>query len=100
MESLHSSNTFITFNSDFISDLNNNSVAPVPDNEAMGVETYAEDTSSPEITDFTLNLENGALVVSFDEGFIPESVNSSQIFIQNGPNAESSQSSFIVLKLQ
>ena len=80
MELLHSSNTFITFNSDFISDLNNNnSVAPVPDNEAM---------------------ENCALVVSFDEGFIPESVNSSQIFIQNGPNAESSQSSFIVLKLQ
>ena len=60
----NSSNTFITFNSDFISDFNNNnSVAPVPDNEAMGVETYAEDTRSPEITDFTLNLENGPLVV-------------------------------------
>ena len=66
----NSSNTFITFNSDFISDFNNNSVTHVPDDEAMAVETYAEDADSPEITDFTLNLES-ALVVSFDQGFIP-----------------------------
>ena len=59
----------------------------------MAVETYAVDTGSPEITDFTLILES-ALVFSFDEGCILESINSSQIFIQNGSNAESSQSSF------
>ena len=46
----NSSNTFITFNSDFISDFINNSVTSVPDDEAVAVETYAEDTSSPEIT--------------------------------------------------
>ena len=90
----NSSNTFITFTSDFISDFNNNSVTPVPDDEAMAVETYEQDTSSPEITNFTLNLEDGTLVVSFDERFIPESINISQIFIQDGSNAESSQSSF------
>ena len=46
----NSINTFITFNSDFISDFINNSVTSVPDDEAVAVETYAEDTSSPEIT--------------------------------------------------
>ncbi len=74
----NSSNTVITFNSDFISDFNNNSVTPVPDDEAMAVETYTEDT---EITGFTLILES-ALVVSFDEGCILESINSSQILFK------------------
>ena len=90
----NSSNTFITFTSDFISDFNNNSVTPIADDEAMPVETYTEDNSSPEITNFTLSLENGTLVVSFDERFIPESIDISQIFIQDGPNAGLSRSSY------
>ena len=40
----NSNNTVITFNSDFISDFNNNSVTSVPDDEAMAVETYTGDT--------------------------------------------------------
>ena len=60
-------NTYISFTATTIRDMAGNMVTPVPANNAERAINFFEDTVSPVLTSFDLDLEDHLLVLTFDE---------------------------------
>jgi len=71
--------TFVSIGSDFIMDYGDNFAVSVPVEQAAEASSYAEDTSSPELVQFNIDLNANSIIVEFDEIIDPASINISLI---------------------
>ena len=78
--------TFISFESSLIVDMNMNEVIPSPPLNAQQVRNYTRDSISPVLNDFSLNIDTGILRLSFSEVVNVNSFVLSMIYIQATPS--------------
>ena len=69
------STTFISFINTTIFDMNNNPIVPIPPENATQVLFFTEDLTPPTLVSFDLDVDNGLLLLTFDE-----TVNVSSLF--------------------
>ena len=81
--------TFISFSDDFIKDMNDNSITPIPSMDAQQAEDYIEDGVSPVLLFFSLNLTSNTLTLTFDETVNASSLDSPQITVQGHQKLQS-----------
>ena len=65
--------TFAIASATLVDDVADNALAPTVDGVALAVRTYGMDTTSPTLVDFTLDMDDGVLVLSFSEPVRPTS---------------------------
>ena len=77
------SNTYLTFFSDVVKDLQLRTVVPI--NDDFGVQTveYIRDNTPPELESFILDIDNGELILSFSETVRTSSLDVSGITLQS-----------------
>ena len=73
------SNTFITLSAATISDMQNNPLEPVGNEEAIQVSNFTEDSTPPTLVSFSLDLDTSQLNMTFSEvvngsSFVPTSI--------------------------
>jgi predicted ribosome-associated RNA-binding protein Tma20 len=59
--------SYLTLTASAIDDMNGNSVNAILDGSAMQVLSYTADATVPTVTDWTLNINTGAMVINFSE---------------------------------
>ena len=79
-------NTFITFNSELLQDMNRNPIVPIPASNAQQVRTFFEDLVPPRLLSFDLNLDSGQIILTFSEAINASSLQVSSISIQSEKN--------------
>jgi hypothetical protein len=77
--------TFITIEPGTITDnaFTPNQVMEIAADEALAVETYVEDDTSPELRMYTLDMDRDLLILTFNEPVDPNTVNCSEITLHN-----------------
>ena len=78
-----SNDIYLSIGANFITDYFENPIAPIPTNSAMPVSEFTPDLTSPRILAVMLDLEEGRLVVTFDERVNETSINITRILLQN-----------------
>ena len=81
-------NTFLSFSSMTVLDMNNNSVIPVELERAIMVSNLTEDMSPPVIRSFVLDMNEGLLHLSFNETVRASSLQPANITVQNSPTPQ------------
>ena len=79
--------TYISVSSITIQDMNDNSVAPIPEEDALQAWDYEADVTSPELLDFRFDLQNDLLYLTFDEPVRINSTIFTNITLQGGSNS-------------
>lgn len=79
----NSLNTYISFSSGLILDMNFNEIVPISDMNAEPVFLYMDDDTQPALRSFELNLTSEVLLLSFSETVQADTVDLLQITIQN-----------------
>ena len=87
-------NTYLSYYSFAVEDMFGRDLANI--SEPFQVRNYTEDSVDPKITDFTLDLTNETLILTFSEVVNSSSVNPSEITLQNKPSIDEN-SSYVVL---
>ena len=85
-----SHNTFLSLASNTAADLFGNEVVGILSNALM-VSNYTEDTTSPILQSFTLDVDSNQLVLNFTEPVLASSINSSALILSNHPVAPTVQ---------
>jgi hypothetical protein len=83
---ISNTSTFVVITSSFIRDMNLNSVVAVPATGAIATSSYSPDITSPNLVEFSLDLNQGTtglLIFTFDEPIRYTTVNVSEITIQS-----------------
>ena len=76
-------NTYIAIGSALISDMKLNPVISIPASSPLKVLTYTEDTTSPVLESFDLDMNLGVLTLYFSETIDPKTLDLSQFAIQH-----------------
>ena len=63
----NSSTSFITFNENLVSDMNNNPIIPISSNSSNQTYLYTEDMTPPQLVYYNINLTNEVLEILFSE---------------------------------
>ena len=79
------STTFISFINTTIFDMNNNPVVPIYPDNATQVLTFTEDTTSPTLVSYDLDVDMGFLYLTFDETVNVSSLYTPAIRLQSTP---------------
>ena len=90
-----STNTYISFSSRLVKDMNRNSVKAVGMQEAELVNSFTEDENSPRLLTFSMDFDRGIVTIVFDETVNLSTVNPSAITFHAG-SGELIQSSHIL----
>ncbi len=77
------SNTFISFDSSTVNDMNDNQVIAVPTFDPISVRMFEEDQVDPYLVGFELDLNSGELTLIFSETVDVSSLDVSEIILQN-----------------
>ena len=75
--------TYISITSDLVTDMNNNSVYAIPDDDALPVFMYIMDMTPPILLEFDLNLNSSQLTLRFNETVESDSLDVTSITIQS-----------------
>ena len=77
-------NTFLTVSPYTICDMNGNKLTPIPDGSAQPAADYVPDTTPPVISNFTLDMNEGRFILTFDETVMATSLMLRYITFQDG----------------
>ena len=77
-------NTFLTVSRYTICDMNGNKLTPVRDGSAQPAADFIPDTTPPVVTNFTLNMNEGRFILTFDETVMADSLMLPFITFQDG----------------
>ena len=66
-----------------VEDANINPLIPIPPSESIPLNSYIQDITSPQLESFSIDLNEGTLTLEFDETVRSQSLNLSQITLQN-----------------
>ena len=77
-------NTYISLTQDVAMDIYGMKIFPLPHNRAFRVQNFTADTTPPQLLNFTLDIENGAMELTFNEAVDPITIDFTGITIQNG----------------
>jgi len=88
------SNTFLTFSEAAISDMNDNAVVARVDGDAIQASAFVEDTTSPNLVSFDLDLTSEVLTLTFDETVRASSLDVSEILVQGSRVLQNDVESF------
>ena len=80
---IDNSSTYISFISDLVDDMNNNSIVPISSDRAQLVSIFVSDQTPPSLETFNLNLNSSELQLFFSETVNRESLDVESITIQN-----------------
>lgn len=86
--------TFLTIESTSIDDMNTNSVVEIVSSNAQQVANFTEDTTSPTLLSFDLDLDSHILWLTFDETVNVSSLEAVNIFLVNSEANENITSSY------
>ena len=75
--------TYIAISSTLVSDMKLNPVIPIPASRPLQVTTYTQDTTSPILESFDLDMNLGVLTLSFSETINPKTLDLSQFALQH-----------------
>ena len=75
--------TFLTASVGTILDMNGNQLTPIFDGSAQQTIEFVPDTSSPVVTDFTLDMDMGVIILTFDETVMADSLMESSFSLQD-----------------
>ena len=76
-------NSFISFKRSTVQDMNSNDVIAISGNNALQAAAYVQDTTSPILQSFSLDVNTGLLTLKFDETVEATSVNISAFSLVN-----------------
>jgi hypothetical protein len=78
-------NSFVSFTSDFVTDMYNNPVTSIETHVARPVKTagYVEDTTAPELINFAIDMNAGTMTLTFDETVDGRSFNPDEVTIRD-----------------
>ena len=76
-------NTYICITQDVAVDIVGQRINELPHDKAFVVQNFTADTTRPRLLNFTLNIEDGILVLTFSEAIDPTTITFSSITIQN-----------------
>ena len=76
-------NTYICITENVAVDIYGQKIMELPHNKAFVVQNFTADTTRPQLLNFTLDIEDGFLVMTFDEAVDPATIDFSSITIQN-----------------
>ena len=79
----HENNTYISLTADLINDMNANPVVEISPFDAKRVREFYNDFVSPELLEFTLDLNTGELLLTFSETINASSLQVEEIVLQN-----------------
>ena len=85
----NTSNTFISFSSNLVSDVSGNPVIPRPSASALNASEVVADMKLPFITDFEFDLDSGILTIYLSETILASSVNVTELTLQSTFNLTS-----------
>lgn len=85
------SDTFINFPSTFARDIQGNPIEQILATESVGVANYLPDTTAPLLSQFRLDMNSGSLRMTFSEPVFSNSVNPTQLTIQNSVGSPTMQ---------
>ena len=85
-------NTYIAFTSELIVDMNGNQVEEITPDDPAQVLNITDDTTLPELVEFSLDMNVGCLNLTFTETVNASSLNITSIVFQNGNNTFSNTS--------
>ena len=80
-------NTFISFTSSAIADMNGNSVESITNTSARMASLLVEDSAPPVLESFVLDLNSSLIVLTFSETVSTPSIDFTKIILQDGTNA-------------
>ena len=83
--------TFISITDMLVLDMNLNPVVPIDESFALEITTYVNDTTSPKLVSFNLDLSNDTLILTFSETVQVSTLRFSSIWIQNEGNTQQHQ---------
>ncbi len=78
-------NTFIALASGAVGDVAGIPSAAIPTTNALPITDHTADQVRPSLTDFSLDLDNGVLTLTFNESVNVTSVDTTQMSLQNAP---------------
>jgi len=78
------SNSYLSFAASFVYDMSFNKVVPVNSVSGLKVASYAKDTISPKLLQFSIDMSTGIFTLTFDESVLMPSINLSEIIIAKG----------------
>ena len=78
--------TYISFPNDTVIDMNGQQVLAILSDEAMPVTNFIEDSTSPSLEQFSLDINVGILELTFDETVNASSLQTNTIVLQNDEN--------------
>ena len=78
-------NTFLALSEGTVLDMSNNKLVRIPLNAAKMANIHANDTSSPRLTNFTLDLDEGHLILTINESVNSNNVFPNQFTFHSGP---------------
>lgn len=81
--------TFIVLTNDTITDMSNNSLVLIPDNDAVNASRVIPDTTDPILDTVDIDLNTGVLSLTFNETVAPATLNFETLIIQDRPNRTS-----------
>ena len=81
------SNTFISFTSETVTDMNDNVVVAIQQDNAIMTTRLLLDMNPPSLRQFHLNMDDGTLQLTFNETVNASSLDPSKIIIQSYPSA-------------
>ena len=78
--------TYITLSEVAIDDMNSNDVVPIPNGASIQVTNFTADTTNPQLSNFSIDMDTGTLQLTFDETVNYSSINFSRFAIINSQN--------------
>ena len=93
------SNTYLTLTNLTIVDMNDNSVVSIPDGIGKRVWNFTQDTTSPELISFDLDMDIGLLVFNFSETVDTLTFNITQFTLQGAENVSLSSMAIDIVVL-
>ena len=89
-------NTYLSLLSGSILDMNGNPVIEVNDTDAMQASSFMEDLTDPTLVAFELDIDSGMMRLIFDETVEADSVNLTQITLQDGAPASVTNNTYML----
>ena len=82
-------NTFLSVTMDMIMDMNSNRIVAIGDDMSQMAVAFVNDTTRPELQNFSLDVNSGVLTLTFSETVDPTTLTLTEITIQDAPGANS-----------
>ena len=76
-------NTYVSLTTQLVRDMNGNSIVAIDRNDSQRVMVYTADTTQPQVTSFSLDLNTGQLFISFSETVDITTFHPPSVSIQN-----------------